>query len=176
MLQRMTERKEIKSQKIENKPTLYMLNTTNRLKGGDKIKHEFGGSDLFTALYPHLEAWSFEPAIDSDRGDRGAKIDGKIFYFEVDRCTEGFPKIQDKIDNYRSYMKRTGEVFHVVFSLLEDDPVIERRGQKLLNLFAENLLGSQFLICNHRLLVENPLGEVLFSEKEGFRSLKTLDW
>jgi len=169
-------RKEIKRQSYDlTVPDFFMLPSTNRLKGFDRYKHEQAAGDLFVTFNSFIEAWSFEPAIGKDRGDRGMIYQGKIIYFEVDRCTEGFGVIEEKIENYIRYARETRERFHVVFSLLESELVVMNRAKKMLELFEDKKRGNQFLVANHINLLEVPFDDILFSptgEAYSFNSLQ----
>ncbi len=129
---------------------------------------------MFVAFYSHISAWSFEPAIGGDRGDRGMKIGEKTIYFEVDRCTEGLPIIEQKIENYIRYARETGERFHVVFSILAEDNLVTNRGNNLIPLIRSKRRGDQFLITNHNNLLQDPKGQVLYSPRDEILSLEML--
>lgn len=168
-------RKEIKRQSYDlTVPDFFMLPSTNRLKGFDRYKHEQAGGDLFVTFKPFFSGWSFEPAIGKDRGDRGMIYQDKIIYFEVDRCTEGFPVIEEKVENYIRYARETGERFHVVFSLLEDQATVMNRAKKMLDLFEDKKRGNQFLVANHINLLEVPFEDILFSPTGEAHSFDTL--
>lgn len=176
MLVRMTERNEIKKQTFDiSIPDFFMLNSTNKLKGYDKFKHEKGGADLFTAFYPHIQAWSFEPPLGTDRADRGLKIGDKTVYIEVDRCTEGLKVIDKKLESYMNFADKSRERFYVVFAIMGTDKEIANRGENLMTLFRSKKRGNQFLAGNHNNLVSFPLGEFLYSPRDGALSLSALD-
>lgn len=176
MLVRMTQRNEIKQQTFDiSIPDFFMLKSTTRLKGYDKFRHEKGGADLFTALYPHIQAWSFEPLIGNDRGDRGLKFEDKTVYLEVDRCTEGLKVINRKLESYMNFADQSRNRFHVVFSIMGTDREVANRGEALTTLFRSKKRGNQFLAANHNNLLIRPLGEVLHSPLAGALSLGALD-
>lgn len=171
MLMRMTKRKEIKRQVFDlNIPDFFMLNSTYKLKGFDKFKHEKAGADLFVAFYPFISAWSFEPPIGKDRADRGMKIGDTTVYFEVDRCTEGLKIIEKKLDSYI----RSNERCNVVFSIVGDDNQVSNRGNKIIPLMKARKRGDQFLLVNHDKLLQDPLGEVLYSPRDEILSFEML--
>jgi hypothetical protein len=176
MLRRMAKDGLLKIQKYDLLvPDFFMLPGTPQLKGYDKSKHERGGGDLFVSFYPHIDAWSFEPPIGSQRADRGLKFGEITYYFEVDRCTEGIKKIREKLESYINYQSQSKERFRVIFTLLsDDDRKIANRGESLTRLFEEYSRGNMFVAGNHNTLVADPLGEVLWSYKHGAVSIKNL--
>ena len=165
---RMEKRKEIKRQSYDlTVPDLFMLNSTNKLKGYDRYKHEQAAADLFVTFYKYISAWNFEPAIGKDRGDRGMIFQDKKIYFEVDRCTEGLPIIDEKLENYIQYGRETKEQFHVIFSLVGTENDVANRGDNLIPLLEDKKHGNQFLITNHNNLLDTPFDKVLFSPLDG---------
>ncbi len=172
----MTERNEIKQQTFTlSIPDFFMLKTTDRLKGYDKFKHEKGGGDLFVSMYPFMNAWSFEPPIGGERGDRGMKFGEKTVYFEIDRCTEGLKVIDRKLESYIKYASQSGERFYVVFSIMGTEREVENRGNNLIPILQSKRHGHQFLIANHSNLLNNPLGDNLYSPLNEILSLGALE-
>lgn len=172
----MTERREIKSQRFDfSVPDLFMLNSTHKLKSGDKFRHEKAGADLFTVYYPHIKRWAFEPPIKSKRADRGAQFEnGLTVYFEVDRITEGAQILREKIDNYIRYGSETNERFHVIFAFVGSRERVRKRGYEVIPYLEQIRRGNQFLIVNHENLVNDPFGEVIFSPKGEILSLNRM--
>jgi hypothetical protein len=155
----------------------FMLPRTRGLQE-PKYKHEVGAADLFTALYPHLVAqggaWSYEPVILDNRADRGMRLFGKTFYFEVDRGTEAPREIEEKLDRYIRYSQKSGETFHVIFALMDGKESAQSRGDKLIPLLQERRRGNQFLLASHARLEEDPLGRLLYSPKDELHSLENV--
>lgn len=174
MLKRMAERKEIKRQEFEvGSPDWFMLNSTEK-KTKWRFAHESAAADLFSAYYPYMEAWVFEPFILTKRADRGMRINGLTVYFEIDLCTEGISILQEKIENYVAYSRETGERFHVVFSFLGEQAEVQRRGNLLIPHLQDLKRGHQFLLVNHQKLVNQPLEPVLYSPKDEILSINSL--
>jgi hypothetical protein len=176
MLRRMVERKEIKVHELSKfgYPDLFMLNSTPRLKSIEKILHEIGGADLFVAFRPFMSKWAFEPQVGKKRADRGMELDEAIFYFEVDKMTEGIQELFEKVDNYAQHSRETRQRFHVVFAFLGDSDKVYKRGMKLIPYLEEVNRGNQFLTVNLKKLTENPLGEVVYSPKGLLISIKNV--
>lgn len=134
--------------------------------------HEVAGADLFVKYYPYMEAWSYEPILFYDpltkknvRADRGMKLGGKTFYFEVDRDTENIGIIQKKIDQYIQYARETGERFHVIFDIVLDD--LDRTNKRLAEIgsYLDTIhRGNQFCATTHLLLTESDItSEIIFT-------------
>jgi hypothetical protein len=99
--------------------------------------HDVGCADIFSRLYPEMEAWSYEPQVGNTRSDRGMKLKDKVVYFEVDRATEKEPQLREKIESFIQYGRETNQQFYVVFALLADFDVVMERGKLLRKLFSE---------------------------------------
>jgi hypothetical protein len=154
----------------------FMLPATRGLQE-PKYKHEVGAADLFVAYYPHLRgngSWSYEPAVLKDRADRGMRLFGKTFYFEVDRGTEPPAEIAAKLDNYIRYAQATGERFHVIFSLMDGKEKAHNRGNKLIPLLKECRRGNQFLLAHQQRLIDDPLGTYLYSPTDELYSVQNV--
>lgn len=152
----------------------FMLPATRGLQES-KYKHEVGAADLFVAYYPHMRnggSWSYEPAILKERADRGMRLFGKTFYFEVDRGTESPVEIASKLDNYIRYAHETGERFHVIFALIDGKETAHNRGNKLIPLLQNCRRGNQFLLAHHKRLVDDPLGTYLYSPTDQLYSVQ----
>lgn len=167
MLRRMAASKIIKCQSFPTSiADWFMLPTTRGLQE-PKYKHEVGAADFFAAFYPYLReqsgGWSYEPPILKDRADRGMRIFGKTFYLEIDRGTEPASEINAKLDNYIRYDQDSGEPFHVIFVLMDGKKPAQRRGDEIIQFILERQRGNQFLIASHARLIQDPLGELLFS-------------
>jgi hypothetical protein len=144
--------------------------------------HEVAAADLFVHYYPYLEAWSYEPILFYDpqtkknvRADRGMKLDGKTFFFEVDRDTENFSIIQKKIDDYIRYGRETETRFHVIFDIYVDE---FERGQARLRKIGEYLdtlhRGNQFALCYHTTVTNSDVSEAVIFTPSGRYSLADL--
>jgi hypothetical protein len=174
MLRRMAARGELKCQEFDGLHDWFMLNTTQRIKDPRKYQHETAAADLFVSLYSHLKggSWSYEPFILKERADRGMRLAGKTFYFEVDRGTESLREIEAKLDNYISYARHSGERFHVVFALLDGKQTAHRRGEDLIPLLQGKKRGNQLLLVHLKRLAEDPLGKWLYSPTDELYSIQ----
>lgn len=161
--------KEVKRQQFTFSGDWFMLPATEK-KTKWRYEHEVASADLFVALAPHFEAWIFEPYIGNKRADRGVKINGQTFYFEVDLCNEGMSVLEEKIENY---MKADGR-FHVVFSFLGEKEEVQRRGSLLIPYLQKIKRGHQFLLTNHKVLCAAPLAPKLYSPKDEFLSFTSV--
>lgn len=153
--------------KTSDTSDLFMLPSTKMIKNSDKYLHEWGGAELFTAYYPILKDvgfWKHEPLIRNSRADRGMKLWDKIIYFEVDRATESPKEIIEKRDFYTQYARETNTQFHVIFAIMENPrQSVINRAKTINSIVSEFPRGSQFLVCNHKNLIENPLGNLLYN-------------
>ena len=165
----MEKEKEVKRQAFTFSGDWFMLPSTEK-KTKWRYEHEVAAADLFVALSPHMEAWICEPYIGNKRADRGVKINGQTFYFEVDLCNEGTSVLEEKIENYT---KADGR-FHVVFSFLGEPAEVTRRGQLLIPYLQKIKRGNQFLMANHTKLLLDPLAPVLYSPKDELLSFTSV--
>lgn len=174
----MVARKEIKLQEFDTAADWFMLNSTQRIKDIRKYPHEHAAADLFVAFYPHIQSqggrWAYEPAVLSDRADRGLMLFDKVFYFEIDRGTEAPREVAAKLNNYARYAEERGKQFYVVFSILGGKKTPQARGLELLPLLAAQKRASQFLLARHESLVSDPLGPVLYSPANELYSIKSV--
>jgi AAA+ ATPase superfamily predicted ATPase len=178
MLRRMAAGKLIKCQSFSTSiADWFMLPSTRGLQE-PKYKHEVGAADLFTAFYPYLREesgkWGYEPQILKERADRAMRLFSKTFYFEVDRGTEPPSEIYSKLDNYIRYAQETGERFHVIFALMDGKKPAQKRGEEIIQFLVERQRGNQFLIASHARLIQDPLGELLFSPKNELYSVQNV--
>jgi len=145
--------------------------------------HEHAGADLFVKYYRHLEAWSYEPILFYDpatkknvRADRGMKLGGKTYFFEVDRDTENIGEIRKKIDNYIQYGYETNERFHVIFDVAVDD--LDQANKRLKDEIGKYLdtihRGNQFCATFHTLLTESDITEPVIFTPSGRYSIADL--
>lgn len=134
--------------------------------------HEVAGADLFVKYYPHLQAWAYEPELIYSpelkrkvRADRGMKLSGKTFFFEVDRNTENIGVIQKKINYYIQYGRETGERFHVIFDIAVDDLETANKRLREIGLYLDSIhRGNQFCATTHLLLIESDItSEIIFT-------------
>ncbi|MDT7540572.1 MAG: hypothetical protein QOE33_476 [Acidobacteriota bacterium] len=141
----------------------FMLSSTRKVN--KSYPHETAAADLFVTYYRYIEAWSYEPFVGSARADRGMKLSGKTFYFEVDLSTENLRIIEDKIKAYIRYGRDTGEQFYVVFDIVGNDASgVNRRTSDIGALLDRYSLANQFSLASHLTLTESGLeDEVLFS-------------
>lgn len=151
----------------------FMLPATKGLQE-PKYKHEVGAADLFVAFHSHMGQWAYEPQVLKERADRGVRLFGKTFYFEVDRGTEPPAEIAAKLDNYVRYAIESGERFHVIFALMDGKETAHNRGNKLIPLLRERKRGNQFLLAHHARLVNEPLGAYLYSPTDELYSVQNV--
>jgi hypothetical protein len=169
MLIRMEKDKDIKRQVFTFSGDWFMLPETEK-KTKWRYEHETATADLFTALYPYMEAWIFEPYVGNKRADRGMRFEGKTIYFEVDLCTEPIRVLEEKIENYLTHRER----FHVIFSFLGESKEVTNRGNLLIPYLQKIRRGRQFIIANHTKLVAQPLEPILYAPTDELLSLKML--
>lgn len=174
MLKRMSERREIKRQEFEvGIADWFMLNSTAK-KTRWRYAHEVAAADLFGAFYSYMQSWVYEPFILSNRADRGMTIFDKTIYFEMDLCTEGISKLEQKVQNYLKYSRATNERFHVIFSFLGEGKEVERRGGLFIPYLQKLRRGNQFLLANHKAILAQPLGQIFYSPKDEILDLRML--
>jgi len=150
--------------------------------GNKSYEHEVAGADLFVHYYPYLEAWSFEPILFYDpltkknvRADRGMKLGGKTFFFEVDRDTENLSVIEKKIENYITYSRETNERFHVIFDVVVDDFDDRQKRFRKIGEYLETIhRGNQFALTYHTLITNSELDEQVIFTPSGQYSLAEL--
>lgn len=174
----------IKFHKIgQNDPLYYFLPTT-KAPTVFSHKHEKDCADLFIAYKSTglLKAWNspenFEDYQDYVKAgvlpDRVSIIGKSIVFWEVDRGTESYQKISDKIPNYITLSRRHPEhKFYVCFTTNEYHRF--KNGKKVLRQSAETrakriLLdameykrGNQFIVGLHKQIIQDPLGSVFVS-------------
>lgn len=151
----------------------FMLRSTRKVN--KSYLHECAAADLFVTYYPVIEAWSYEPFVGEVRADRGMKLSGKTFYFEVDLSTENLRIIEDKIKAYIRHGNLTGERFYVVFDIVgEDAAAVNRRTSDIGALLDHYGMENQFSLASHLTLTESRMDdEVLFSP-EGRHSFASI--
>lgn len=162
--------RDIKRQPFTFTGDWFMLPETDK-KTKWRYDHETACADLFTSLYPSMDAWIVEPYLGNKRADRGMKCNGKTIYFEVDLCNEKISILEEKIDNY---LRHTDHQFHVVFSLLGESKEVTSRGNLLISYLQKIRRENQFLIANHTQLVGQPFKPILYSPTDELLSLNML--
>lgn len=174
MLRRMEQRKEVKVHDLSRfgLSDMFMLPSTPRLKSADKFRHEQAGADLFVAYNLYAKRWIHEPFILSKRADRGVQFEGGLtIYFEVDRVTENFQDLRDKVENYIVYGNEAKERFHVVFDFVGEHQRVVKRAKKMGEFLQQKKRNDQFLLAQHPTLIANPMGRVLFSPRDEILSI-----
>jgi hypothetical protein len=137
--------------------------------------HEHAAADLFAHYYPYLEAWKYEPIVGEIRADRGMKLEGKTYYFEVDRDTENIGIIQNKIDAYIRYGRETGERFHVIFDIVMDNLEASNARMREIGQYLDTIhRGNQFCLSTHLLLTESDVTEKMVFTPSGRYSIYEL--
>ena len=170
MLRRMTDRKEIRCWKIDIGADWFLLNSTPK-KLYSRYYHEVAAADLFTAFLPHFKDWIVEQKLKEDRVDRGILVNGKPVYFEVDMGTENISVLYEKVENA---IRETSYRFHVVYVFAGEEKKAQDRARKLGLYLAGKKRGDQFVIASHPVLINNPLGEVIFTPKGELKSINAL--
>jgi hypothetical protein len=144
--------------------------------------HEVAGADLFVKYYSYMEAWSYEPPLFYDpetknnvRADRGLKMYGKTFFFEVDRDTENIGVIKKKIDDYIRYGRETGDRFHVIFDVVLDEVKKTNLRTREIGEYLDTIhRGNQFCLSSHTLLTNSDVDEPVIFTPSGQYSLADL--
>lgn len=144
--------------------------------------HEVAGADLFVKYFRYMEAWSYEPPLFYDpetkknvRADRGLKLYGKTFFFEVDRDTENMTDIKKKIDDYIRYGRETGERFHVIFDVALDGIQETNLRSEEIGKYIETIhRGNQFCVAAHSRLTTTHIDEPVIFTPSGQYSLADL--
>ena len=158
----------------------FMLTSTD--VSNKSYPHEVAGADLFVKYYPYMEAWSYEPLLFFDptsrknvRADRGLKMKGKTYFFEVDRDTENIGVIQKKVDQYIQYGRETGERFHGIFDVVLDDITKTNLRSEEIGRYLETIhRGNQFCVAAHSRLTATQVDEPVIFTPSGQYSLADL--
>ncbi len=126
------------------------------------FEHLTSCADLFTSLFPLLEGWEWELQ-GKFRPDRIAYIKGNKIYFEIDRGTEDYGRIEEKLQRYIDYYRETRETYFVVFTVQDYlDPFgkmrtsAKERGRRIIDCFDAKNLPGNFMVGMHDQLVRDP--------------------
>jgi hypothetical protein len=140
-------------------------------------KHTNDCADIYLSLLFTSEdfEWSFEGNEGDIRFDRRLIFNGKTFYFEIERGTQGIEIITEKVRRYCQLPNSP----HVVFTVQDYEDThrfksAKDQGQKILELLTTFRRGNQFLVTPHQSFVADPFGDRLISPLNTVHSLKTL--
>lgn len=178
MLRRMAARKEIKVWSFPDydKPDWFLLNATAKKKGSQYF-HEAAAADVFSLYASYLFSrgggWGYEPLVGLDRADRGMEI-AKPAYLEVDMGSENIEVIYQKIDDYESYSRATGEGFTVIFDFAGEVNKAEDRLGKTLAYAAGRDGACRFVATTHRHVETTPFGAIYLSPDMEFLTIQHL--
>jgi hypothetical protein len=151
----------------------FMLRSTRKVN--KSYPHECAAADLFVAYYPVMDAWSYEPPVGESRADRGMKLSGKTFYFEVDLSTENLRIIEDKIKAYIRHGRKTGERFYVVFDIVgEDATAVNKRTADIGSLLDHYSRTNQFSLASHLFLTAGRIEDEVLYTPEGRYSFASI--
>lgn len=150
-------------------------------------EHEKACADLFVAYYPHLSWWDSEwTQFERDQHverwkvlyDRRMVLGGRVFLWELDRCTEPIysekdrdryePKrwlksLNGKIDKYVAFARANPKTwFYVVFATQAGKfGSAGKRANDIIELLTERgLTRGQFLVSTHERICQDPMGPV----------------
>jgi hypothetical protein len=174
----------IRVHKIGQNDPLYFFLPTTKAPSVFSHAHERGCADIYVTYEKtgQLQKWAVPEAFaDYEeyvkvglRPDRISVIDGKIVFWEIDRGSENYDAVSDKIPRYVEISRRhPAHRFNVVFTT--KDYFRHRNGKAVLRQSAKTrakriLLdlmefkrGSQFIVGQHGEIIKDPLGAVFAS-------------
>jgi len=180
----MVQDKLIRVHKVGQNFPLYFLLPTSKAPTVFSHAHEKSCADIYVsyATTGLLTEWGVpEEFPDYEeyektglRPDRISSIGGKIIFWEIDRGSENYDKVSEKVPRYIELGKRHPKHrFHVVFTTRDchrhkNGKQILRQSSKarakriLLDLI-DFKRGSQFLVAEHQMITDTPLGKVFVS-------------
>lgn len=197
LLNRMVQDKLLRVHRLsQNDPYYFFLPTTKAPTLHSHI-HERDCAEVYVAYETsgQLLKWAIPEAFsDYDeyesiglRPDRISTIGNKIVFWEIDRGTENYDKVNDKIPRYIELGKRhPTHRFHVVFTTKDSfrqknrkqilRQSAEARAKRILLDLIEYKRGSQFVVGCLKDILSDPLGAVFVSplEPETLKSLVDL--
>lgn len=203
-LRRLEKQKLARSYKQESpyQPTLWAAPGVKKPIDPDFRQHELDCADLFVAYWRfHPQSlthwdWAWQKDEQTEYNiykkhsilyDRRMCLDGKWFFWEVDRGTEDMDALKKKVEKYVKFSERfPDERFHVLFTLqykrygMQQSPEVQaekirERGNALLALFEKAHRGHQFLVGLHTEVLEDPLGKVFVSPADVASPISLLD-
>lgn len=151
-------------------------------------RHELAGADLYVAYYQtnKLEHWDANPEAHKKllklphklKYDRRMKLEGKTFYWEIDRGTEELDVIRGKVKAYQNFAASVDFWFYVIFTIKATRRgTIEERCDDIIGVIQDcGTKGFQFLVARHDDIVNDPLGKVFVpaNKPDGFVALSQL--
>jgi hypothetical protein len=184
LLNRMVDDKLIRVHKVGQNDPLYFFLPTTKAPTVFSHAHERACADVYTAYETagKLPVWNvpenfedYESYVTAGvRPDRISIIDGKIVFWEIDKGTESYQGVSDKVNHYLNLWKQQGyKTFHVVFAT--KDYFRYRNGSKILRQSAKTrargiLLdlipfkrSNQFIVGQLDRIITDPFGAVFAS-------------
>ncbi len=131
-------------------------------------KHDKVVADCFVSLAITNELLSWEGEGNQKSGFRyDAKFEissvQEPFFLEVEISDKGDKRLLEKIENYVAYYHKTKEPFNVLFTV-PHEAFLER----LINLFAERKLGSQYMVAVQQEFVADALNAPITTRFDTF--------
>jgi len=140
-------------------------------------EHERAAADLYVTyqLASMIKFWESVPADEylelGLKPDRASTLEGRIIFWEVDKGTETLNVIRKKVERYIELSKlHPNNRFYVIFTATR-----ERARSILLDVLPAYKRGDQFLVAEHRSVVERPTEAVFVSPKDPNKWLSIYD-
>jgi hypothetical protein len=174
----------IRVHKVGQNDPLYFFLPTTKAPSVFSHTHERNCADIYVSYENtgQLERWAV-PEVMADyeeyvkvglRPDRISKIAGKIVFWEIDRGSENYEAVSDKIPNYIELGRRHPEHrFHVIFTTRDyyrhknGKDVLRQssqtRAKRILLDLMEFKRGNQFIVGQHDTIINDPQGAVFAS-------------
>jgi len=192
-------------QESEWKTNLWSKPGVKDIINPDNRAHEIDCADLYVAYWRYapdrMRSWDAHWQDDEIQEykvytqgsvlyDARMHFDGRWFFWEVDRGTEGMNTLEEKVDNYiRLFdgLKLSKDVrLHVLFTLQferygmgyspeEKKKAIAKRAKALLQMFHDRRRSQQFLVARHSEVLADPLGPVFVSHQDATTPLSLTD-
>jgi hypothetical protein len=158
-----------------NQPFIWMLPGVVFPQNFYTQRHELDVADLFVALYRHVSHWDTEwGTLEREtlripqykvNYDARMVLNGRVYLWEVDRGTEDFEQLFEKVNKYIRFAESLQtESFQVVFTMQKyRRQHFGRRVDEFLKFLASKKHRNMFLVAKHGEVLTDPLGAAYVS-------------
>ena len=140
-------------------------------------EHERACADVYVTYHLSwtVRFWETVPADEylqlGLKPDRASTIEGRIIFWEVDKGTETLSVIRKKVERYIQLSQlHPNQKFYVIFTASKD-----RARSILLDVLPPFKRGNQFLVAEHKSVVERPMEAVFVSPLDPTKWLSIFD-
>jgi Replication-relaxation len=128
-------------------------------------------AELYLAYHTLCDSWQLGIPINDLIPDRVMVFSGTKFYLEMDMGNMDFERLQAKVERYIKY---AGSGEKVVFVLKDGQRKAEAVAKELTTYFQQRRLGNFCTLTRFENILKAPLGDVLYSPKDGRISITQL--